>query len=50
MLIHLLNFYTLININIPVLNLELPISPQGPSLDEIVLDTDTKIFDEFLEN
>ncbi|XP_032683402.1 dysbindin protein homolog [Odontomachus brunneus] len=29
---------------------KLPLSSQGPSLDEIVLDIDTKIFDEFLEN
>ncbi|XP_014481052.1 PREDICTED: dysbindin protein homolog [Dinoponera quadriceps] len=29
---------------------KLPLSPQGPSLDEIVLDIDTKIFDEFLDN
>jgi len=33
-----------------VLNLELPVSSQGPSLDEIVLDIDSKMFDEFLEN
>jgi len=31
-------------------NLELPVSAEGPSLDEIVLDIDSKIFDEFLEN
>ncbi|EFN76857.1 dysbindin protein homolog [Harpegnathos saltator] len=29
---------------------KLPLSSEGPSLDEIVLDIDTKIFDEFLEN
>lgn len=29
---------------------KLPVSSQGPSLDEIVLDVDSKIFDEFLEN
>lgn len=32
------------------LSLELPVSSEGPSLDEIVLDIDSKIFDEFLEN
>ncbi|XP_011057706.1 PREDICTED: dysbindin protein homolog [Acromyrmex echinatior] len=29
---------------------KLPVSAKGPSLDEIVLDIDSKIFDEFLEN
>ncbi|EZA51223.1 dysbindin protein homolog isoform X2 [Ooceraea biroi] len=29
---------------------KLPVSSQGPSLDEIVLDIDSKMFDEFLEN
>ncbi|XP_076244612.1 dystrobrevin binding protein dysbindin [Calliopsis andreniformis] len=29
---------------------KLPVTQQGPSLDEIVLDVDSKIFDEFLEN
>ncbi|KAL6266527.1 hypothetical protein P5V15_003374 [Pogonomyrmex californicus] len=29
---------------------KLPVSTEGPSLDEIVLDVDSKIFDEFLEN
>lgn len=38
------------SINLSIVNLELPVSSQGPSLDEIVLDIDSKIFDEFLEN
>ena len=36
--------------NLSVSNLELPVSAKGPSLDEIVLDIDSKIFDEFLDN
>lgn len=30
--------------------LELPVTQQGPSLDEIVLDVDSTIFNEFLKN
>lgn len=29
---------------------EIPTTKEGPSLDEIVLDVDSQMFDEFLEN